>query len=211
MVVDATFLKKLFRRYLVLTSQNEIRKSPRCQVPDRWTQITPHSKRKGRALTPHDLILIAIGNSEKTISALAERAVDDIAQDTFIWAFEHLDQYQPNTRFYTWLTLPPYKIAYITRTPMLLTSLLAVSDSKAPIHFDVYVCAKSPASIEGLRVEQIETIRRHLIETPEMEESELDSVVEPGFIVTRLTGSLEPDQLKDNLAISLDFLPVERR
>jgi RNA polymerase sigma-70 factor (ECF subfamily) len=33
----------------------------------------------------------------------ARDQVDDIAQDTFIWAFEHLDQYQPNTRFYTWL------------------------------------------------------------------------------------------------------------
>ena len=108
-------------------------------------------------------------------------------------------------------TLPPYKIAYITRTPMLLTSLLAVSDSKAAIHFEVYVCAKSPARIEGLKVERTETISRHLFETPEMEESELDSVVEPGFTVTRLTGSLEPDQLKGNLAISLDFLPVERR
>ena len=29
--------------------------------------------------------------------------IDDLAQRTFIWAYEHLDQYEPGTRFYAWL------------------------------------------------------------------------------------------------------------
>ncbi len=29
--------------------------------------------------------------------------VDEIAQQTFVWAYEHLAQYKPGTRFYSWL------------------------------------------------------------------------------------------------------------
>lgn len=29
--------------------------------------------------------------------------VDELAQRAFVWAFEHLDRYEPGTRFYTWL------------------------------------------------------------------------------------------------------------
>ena len=29
--------------------------------------------------------------------------VDEVAQRAFIWAYEHLDEYEPGTRFYNWL------------------------------------------------------------------------------------------------------------
>jgi len=29
--------------------------------------------------------------------------VDEVAQRAFIWAYEHLDEYEPGTRFYSWL------------------------------------------------------------------------------------------------------------
>lgn len=30
--------------------------------------------------------------------------VDDLAQRTFVWAYEHLQDYEPGTRFFAWLT-----------------------------------------------------------------------------------------------------------